>query len=178
MSDESARRVRLAIPTAEDEGDFIRAMDDSCGFHHPWISPPRGAKSYQHFLERVSQNDECAFLLRRNDSNEICGVVALNLIVYQALCSAYLSYYVVQKYSQAGLMKEGLKLLIEHAFNELDLHRLEANVQPGNTASVALVRSLGFRREGFSPRYLKIGGEWRDHERWALLADTDRDEES
>ena len=53
----------------------------------------------------------------------------------------------------------------------MKLHRLEANIQPGNRASKALVKKLGFRREGFSPRYLKINGRWRDHERWAILSE-------
>jgi ribosomal-protein-alanine N-acetyltransferase len=57
------------------------------------------------------------------------------------------------------------------AFGELGLHRLEANIQPGNARSIALVRVLGFEKEGFSRRYLKIDGDWRDHERWALLSD-------
>jgi [ribosomal protein S5]-alanine N-acetyltransferase len=68
-------------------------------------------------------------------------------------------------------MTEAVRLATAHAFAALGLHRLEANIQPGNTRSIALVKRLGFRLEGFSPRYLFIDGEWRDHERWALLED-------
>jgi ribosomal-protein-alanine N-acetyltransferase len=66
-------------------------------------------------------------------------------------------------------MKEGLSLTLRVAFRKLRLHRLEANIQPGNARSRGLVKSLGFGLEGYSPRYLKIGGRWRDHERWAIL---------
>ncbi len=68
-------------------------------------------------------------------------------------------------------MREGLELLLRHSFRGLGLHRVEANIQPENNASVALVRGAGFRLEGLSKRYLKVGGRWRDHERWAITAE-------
>jgi len=92
-------------------------------------------------------------------------------IVRGAFRSAYLGYYAFAPHDGHGLMAEGLALVIRDAFRRLRLHRVEANIQPGNKASLRLVRRLGFRREGYSPRYLKIAGRWRDHERWALLAD-------
>ena len=64
-----------------------------------------------------------------------------------------------------------MQLALRYAFAELRLHRVEANIQPANKRSLTLAKKAGFRREGFSPRYLKIGGRWRDHERWAILAD-------
>jgi len=68
-------------------------------------------------------------------------------------------------------LTEGLALVFDQAFGSLGLHRLEINIQPTNTDSIALARRLGLRKEGVSPKYLNIGGEWRDHERWAVLAD-------
>ena len=68
-------------------------------------------------------------------------------------------------------MREAMELVLDHAFGPLALHRIEANIQPGNAPSIALARGAGFRLEGFSPRYLLIGGRWRDHERYAITAD-------
>ena len=96
-------------------------------------------------------------------------MVNINEIVAGAFLSAYLGYYGMSEFRGSGMMGEALRATVELAFGELGLHRLEANVQPANTASLALLR----RRvpQGFSPRYLRIDGQWRDHERWALLAD-------
>ena len=84
---------------------------------------------------------------------------------------AYAGYYAHQAHAGNGYMREGLDLLLRHAFRTMGLHRLEANIQPENAPSIALVRGAGFRLEGFSPRYLKIGGRWRDHERWAITVE-------
>lgn len=85
------------------------------------------------------------------------------------LQSAYLGFRIGAAHAGRGYMTEALPQVLRHAFDKLRLHRLEANIQPGNEASIALVRRAGFTREGFSGRYLKINGRWRDHERWAIL---------
>jgi [ribosomal protein S5]-alanine N-acetyltransferase len=108
-------------------------------------------------------------LVCRRVDGTIVGVINLNEIVRATFQSAYLGYYAFYPHAGRGYMTEGLALVLRHAFRRLGLHRLEANLQPENRASRALVRRLGFRKEGFSPRYLKIGGRWRDHERWAIV---------
>jgi len=68
-------------------------------------------------------------------------------------------------------MTQAVRLTLARAFADLGLHRIEANVQPGKVRSLAVLRRVGLRLEGYSPRCLKIGGVWRNHERWAILCD-------
>jgi len=102
---------------------------------------------------------------------KIIGVANLRQIFYGVFQNAYLGYYVDVNFAGQGLMSEGIQLVINYAFHTLGLHRIEANMQPGNIASINLVKRLGFTKEGFSRRYLKINQEWCDHERWALTAE-------
>jgi ribosomal-protein-alanine N-acetyltransferase len=110
-----------------------------------------------------------AFAIRRRNDRALVGYADITNVVRGLFQSAYLSYYAFRGYERQGLMTEGLQLVIRYAFVQLRLHRLEANIQPRNAASIALVKACGFSKEGYSPRYLKIHGRWRDHERWALL---------
>jgi ribosomal-protein-alanine N-acetyltransferase len=164
-------RTKIQPPEAADENAFLTAMKASVGLHYPWVSAPCDHSAWIRYLQRLERDNEAGFLIKRIDDGVICGVVNLNIITYEALCSAFVSYFGVAGQAEKGYMKEGLLQVINHAFNELGLHRLEANIQPGNLASIALAQATGFQYEGFSPRYLKIRGEWCDHERWAILAD-------
>ena len=103
------------------------------------------------------------------DFAAIVGVVNINNVIRGAAQSGSLGYYACGQFQRRGYMTQGLALVIEHAFATLGLHRLEANIQPANARSKALVRRLGFSPEGVSPRFLFIDGAWRDHERWALI---------
>jgi ribosomal-protein-alanine N-acetyltransferase len=105
------------------------------------------------------------------ESGDLVGVINVSEIVRGPFRSAYLGYYAFAPHAGHRYMTEALTLALSWAFRGLRLHRVEANIQPGNQASRALVRGLGFRREGFSRRYLKVAGRWRDHERWALVAE-------
>jgi ribosomal-protein-alanine N-acetyltransferase len=95
----------------------------------------------------------------------------LSQIFRRGFQNAYLGFYAGALHAGRGYMGEGMRLQLRHVFTTLKLHRVEANVQPQNARSIALIRRSGFRREGFSPRYLKVAGRWRDHQRWAITAE-------
>jgi ribosomal-protein-alanine N-acetyltransferase len=101
----------------------------------------------------------------------IIGSINLSQIFLGGFRNAYLGYYLGARYMGQGHMTEAIQLMLQYAFTQLKLHRLEANIQPANTASLMLIKRAGFIREGYSRRYLKICGRWRDHERWAILAE-------
>jgi ribosomal-protein-alanine N-acetyltransferase len=167
-------RVRLQPPVPGDRGEFLELVDASTELHRPWTYPPSDAPSYRRLLERNRADNFFALLLRRHEDDAIVGIFEFSEIVRGGFQNAYLGYWVGAPFAGQGYMREGMQLALRFAFGELKLHRVEANIQPSNTRSLALAKNAGFRREGFSPRYLKIGGRWRDHERWAILADDAR----
>jgi ribosomal-protein-alanine N-acetyltransferase len=164
-------RVYLRAPTRSDQGEFVTLMRASRSFHRPWASAPTDEDRFAAYLADARRPDFEAMLACRYEEQAIVGFFNLSQIARGSLQSAYLGYAVGKPFARQGYMREGIELVLRRAFFTLRLHRVEANIQPGNRASIALARGAGFRREGFSPRYLKIGGRWRDHERWAILAD-------
>jgi len=164
-------RVEIRTPSRRFEAEFIAAATRSRGFHRRWGRAAATPQAFTLYLKRHRSAGYAGHFLVECSTQRLVGVVNLNEIVRGSFQSAYLGYYLFLPYEGRGYMAEGLQLVLHRAFRELGLHRVEANIQPENERSLRLVQRLGFRREGFSPRYLKVGARWRDHERWALLAE-------
>ena len=161
--------VYLRRPSVRDKSEFVRLVRESRAFLRPWVfTAPQDAEEFNEFLRRVRRDNADGLLVCRREDDAIVGVYLVSQIVRGALNSGYLAYYSFMAFTGRGYMTEGLGLVLRHVFGPMKLHRVEANIQPHNAPSIALVRRFGFRLEGYSPRYLKIGGSWRDHERWAL----------
>jgi [ribosomal protein S5]-alanine N-acetyltransferase len=163
-------RVLISAPSPADAAEFTSAVRASDSLQ-PWVDPPATAERFAAYLERAAQQDRASFLIRHAECGALVGFANISNIVRGALQSGFLGYGGFASHAGSGLMTEGVGAVVAAAFTDLGLHRLEANIQPQNSRSIALASRLGFRKEGFSPRYLMVDGAWRDHERWAVLAD-------
>jgi ribosomal-protein-alanine N-acetyltransferase len=162
--------ITLSRTTRADAGDLIAANIASRAYHAPWLQPFTDMAGFEEWYAKRVTGPNVGLLAREEKTGGIVGVVNLSEIVMGVFKSAYLGYYGMAAFAGRGLMTAAVRQAVWYGFTELGLHRVEANIQPGNTASIALARRIGFRREGFSPEYLFINGAWADCERWALLA--------
>jgi len=163
--------VLLRAPKPRDEAEFLDLVRRSRTLHRPWVSPPPTPERFRVYLRRCKDRDYCGLLVCRQKDGRIVGVCNISNIIRGPLKSAFLGYWAGAPYAGQGYMARGLALVLRHAFRRLKLHRIEANLQPGNARSRRLAKGAGFRKEGFSPRYVKINGRWRDHERWAITVE-------
>jgi ribosomal-protein-alanine N-acetyltransferase len=159
--------VFLETPAPRHEQEFLAAVVRSRRLHGRWVTAPSSSAEYRLYLKERNGPRQVKYFVC-DDLGQICGVINLSEIIRGSFQSAYLGYYALMPHAGKGYMSAGLELVLARAFGELGLHRLEANIQPRNTKSIALVSRAGFRLEGLSPRYLRIAGRWRDHERWAI----------
>lgn len=160
---------RIAVRDHEEIGALARA---SAALHEPWV--PLREHTPEGFREHVARFDGPAcegFVICLRETGAIVGGVNINNIIRGTIQSGALGYVAYASTTGRGFMTEGLRLVMTYAFAELGLHRLEANIQPANVASIRLVERLGFEREGYSPRFQYIDGAWRGHERWAVTAE-------
>ncbi|GAA0436146.1 acetyltransferase [Acrocarpospora corrugata] len=167
---EMPSRVELCPLTLADQDEFCTLVKVSIELHMPWVQLPATAEEFQAWMRRFADGTNRGYVIRAQETGIAVGVVNINSIIRGRYQGASLGYAAFAPSAGRGYMTEGLTVALQHAFNDLRLHRLEANIQPANRASLALVQRLGFRYEGLSPAYLYIDGAWCDHERWSITA--------
>ncbi|MYS87893.1 GNAT family N-acetyltransferase [Embleya scabrispora] len=168
-------RVAIRRVCRQDYDELTALARESAEMLRRWVGARENTvEGFESYLGRIQQPTHEGFVICLRDAGTIVGGVNINNIVRGALQSGTLGYTSYASTTGRGYMTEGLGLVVQLAFGPLELHRLEANIQPDNTPSLNLVKRLGFRREGYSTAFQYIDGEWRDHERWAITAEMTR----
>ncbi|MCC3861013.1 GNAT family N-acetyltransferase [Pseudemcibacter aquimaris] len=163
--------VHLQLPANMHKKTFVDFVERNKKFHEPWVYVSTDPSYYDQYLRRMKMGRTLGAFVHTNESNDFVGVINLNSIRLDPFSTATLGYYAEENMCGKGYMKEGILLMLDHAFKKVGLNRVEVNVQPDNLSSIALVKSCGFTHEGFSRKFLKIGSDYKDHERWAYLAE-------
>jgi ribosomal-protein-alanine N-acetyltransferase len=167
---EPSRRVTLRPLSSGDQDEFTLLAGVSGELHRPWISLPATPEAFQAYVARYQQGDEVSLLVCVRETGAIAGLVNINSIIRGRFQNGSIAYAAFAPAAGQGYLSEGVDLVVRYAFEQLRLHRLDAQIQPGNLASLKLVRRCGFRHEGYSPDLLFIDGAWQDHERWAITS--------
>lgn len=161
-------RVYLTFPSVEGADEFLAAQKVSLGLHDNWVHLPQAHEQFAHYIKRFNQTTHFSFWVRKKEGDDLVGVININEIIRGAFQNGILGFFAFEGFQGQGLMSEGLKLVVSYAFGVLGLHRLEANIQSENTQSLQFIKRNHFRHEGYSPHYLKIGENWKGHERFAF----------
>lgn len=164
-----SKRVYLRHPEVDDCDALIGLYRASREHFRGLASSDYSRERFESMMLDSAKDSNEFFLVCRTDDNAIIGTLNLSQIFRKGFQNAYLGYQLFAGYTGNGYMTDAVRLALRHSFTDLALHRIEANVQPTNKASINVLVRKGFSKEGFSRRYLKINGRWRDHERWAIL---------
>ena len=111
----------------------------------------------------------CFIIVKADEPWRVIGTIKLSNILYGNFCSCFLGYRLDKDEINNGYMTEAVEKMLEIAFDDLNLHRVEASVIPSNEASKAVLKKSGFTYIGTSASYLKIYGEWRQHEIYEFI---------
>ena len=168
--------VFLRPPTREDQREYLALRSSSRAFHAPFeVRPPPGRKAvdqraFRSFLIQGPGTGRERWLVCEKHTGRMLGSITIGSIRGEPWHSAVFGYWIGAEHARKGFMGEALPLALKRAFVQLRLHRVEADVLPENRASKRLLRKCGFVREGLAREFAHVAGRWRDHERWALLA--------
>lgn len=175
-------RVLLRPPAARDAAAWTALRRGSQEFLTPWEPtwPPDGASRAAYYRRRAQIRDDWragtgqGFLIFRQDDMALVGGITLSNLRRGVAETGSLGYWIGAPHARQGYMSEAVACVLDYAFGELRLHRVEAACLPTNEASRGLLRKCGFREEGTARGYLKIDGRWADHTLFAILRDDPR----
>lgn len=119
--------------------------------------------------ENRMQDKEYNFGIFHTGEQKLIGTINLVQVMRGPVQSAIMGYTVDQAYSGNGYATEAVKLLVDYAFEELMLHRIEAGVKPHHEASMRVLEKAGFHTEGIRRKNVQINGQWEDHQMLAIL---------
>jgi ribosomal-protein-alanine N-acetyltransferase len=170
-------KVLLRVPESSDYEDWAGLRLQSRDFLMPWEPTwPSNDLTKASFRQRIKRyyrdiDDDAAypFFIFSPDGRELYGALTLSNVRRGVAQTATLGYWIGAPFARRGLMTAAVRLLLPYAFDQLQLHRIEAACLPSNAASIALLRRCGFHQEGLARRYLKIAGVWQDHLLFARL---------
>ncbi|PKR87678.1 30S ribosomal protein S5 alanine N-acetyltransferase [Pleomorphomonas diazotrophica] len=173
--------VSLRLPAVSDYVAWVRERSESRAFLRPW-EPTWSADdltraAFKRRVRRVqreaAEQTGFAFLIFRREDDALLGGVTLSNIRRGVAQSCSLGYWMSVRHAGHGYMRRAVNLVLEFAFGDLRLHRVEAACIPGNDRSLGLLEKAGFVREGYARRYLLIDGRWQDHVLLSRMVDDD-----
>jgi ribosomal-protein-alanine N-acetyltransferase len=164
-----SRRVYLRHPDENDFEGLLELYRSSRDHFRGVMRAEFDWAIFDRILSEAQMVSNEYFVICRFTDDAIIGTINLSQIFRRSFQNAYLGYALGAEYTGQGFMTEAVHQVLRFAFDDLKLHRIEANVQPTNRSSIAVLKRSGFTKEGFLRRYIKISGRWRDHERWAII---------
>jgi len=170
-------RMVLRPPRPSDFEAWAMLRRDSAAFLTPW--EPVWAADHltrRAFAARVAWARRSIaggtamplFLIRRSDA-ALLGAITLDNVRRGPAQSATTGYWIGQPHARQGYMREAVEAVVRHAFEAMDLSRIEAGCLPENAPSRRLLESCGYKYEGVAQSYLQINGRWRNHVLYANL---------
>ncbi len=169
--------IRLRPLAVEDGPTFQAVRRANAAWLEPWdATSPDPAAPPRTFEELVQLYDADgaaarALPLAVEAGGRLVGQVNVGTVVFGSFRSCYVGYWVSRSLAGQMVVPTGVALVGDHLFGRVGLHRMEINIRPQNSASLAVVRKLGFRFEGRRPHYLHIDGDWQEHLSYALTVE-------
>ena len=176
-----SEHIHIRPLTEDDAAALLRLQQENREFFG-LFSPIRDSDFYtlEGQLDRIRKQAEARekdqaynFGIFTNGDSELIGSVSLFQVIRGSLQSAFIGYDLDRKHNGKGYTTEAVRLLVDYAFNELRLHRIEAGVMPHNIGSIRVLEKAGFHKEGIARKNVQINGKWEDHQVLAILNPND-----